>query len=531
MPPSSPRRVSAATASRELLRALDIEYIALTPGASFRGLHDSLVNYLGNERPEHAAVHSRGACRRAGAWLRARHRQAARGRAARQCRPDARDDGDLQRLVRPRADAAARRRRSDRCGAAPARGSTGSTPSRDLGALVRGYTKWDDQPGSVPAALESIVRAYRIATDRAAGPVYVCLDAALQEEASRRPPSPARARALSRAASRSIRRRRRCATHRGSAREGEAAADHDRPRLQRRATTSRAASTSPSASSARVLTDIKTGGELSRRTHPLHPFAAGPLRQRRGGRDDPRGRRHREPRLDRPRAARCARRAAARFPTRDVIQCSLDQYVHNGWSMDYQALPPADILVLATPDRLSRGCSASRVAAREPQRHRAAAPRARMAAPWRRTRPRRRRPATDRMSIEAMARVAVDGARRASTRRTSACRSAGPASTAASPHPLDYIGFDGGGGIGSGPGHGRRRSARAARHGPPAGRGAGRRRLPDGPHRAVDRRALSQCRCWSIVANNQSFFNDELHQERMARVRGRPVENRRSACA
>ena len=29
-----------------------------------------------------------------------------------------------------------------------------------------------------------------------------------------------------------------------------------------------------------------------------------------------------------------------------------------------------------------------------------------------------------------------------------------------------------------------------------------------------------------VVANNESFFNDELHQERMARMRGRPVENR-----
>jgi len=29
-----------------------------------------------------------------------------------------------------------------------------------------------------------------------------------------------------------------------------------------------------------------------------------------------------------------------------------------------------------------------------------------------------------------------------------------------------------------------------------------------------------------VIANNESFFNDELHQERMARVRGRPVENR-----
>jgi thiamine pyrophosphate-dependent acetolactate synthase large subunit-like protein len=29
-----------------------------------------------------------------------------------------------------------------------------------------------------------------------------------------------------------------------------------------------------------------------------------------------------------------------------------------------------------------------------------------------------------------------------------------------------------------------------------------------------------------VVANNRSFFNDELHQERVARVRSRPVENR-----
>jgi thiamine pyrophosphate-dependent acetolactate synthase large subunit-like protein len=35
-----------------MLRALDVPYIALNPGASFRGLHDSLVNYLGNERPQ-----------------------------------------------------------------------------------------------------------------------------------------------------------------------------------------------------------------------------------------------------------------------------------------------------------------------------------------------------------------------------------------------------------------------------------------------------------------------------------------------
>lgn len=36
----------------QMLHDLQFEYIALTPGASFRGLHDSLVNYLGNRKPE-----------------------------------------------------------------------------------------------------------------------------------------------------------------------------------------------------------------------------------------------------------------------------------------------------------------------------------------------------------------------------------------------------------------------------------------------------------------------------------------------
>ena len=40
----------------ETLRALDIPYIALNPGASYRGLHDSIVNYLGNREAADAAV-------------------------------------------------------------------------------------------------------------------------------------------------------------------------------------------------------------------------------------------------------------------------------------------------------------------------------------------------------------------------------------------------------------------------------------------------------------------------------------------
>src|SRR6201987_3766349 len=36
----------------DALRSLDIPNIALTPGASYRGLHDSIVNYLGNSKPQ-----------------------------------------------------------------------------------------------------------------------------------------------------------------------------------------------------------------------------------------------------------------------------------------------------------------------------------------------------------------------------------------------------------------------------------------------------------------------------------------------
>jgi thiamine pyrophosphate-dependent acetolactate synthase large subunit-like protein len=32
--------------------------------------------------------------------------------------------------------------------------------------------------------------------------------------------------------------------------------------------------------------------------------------------------------------------------------------------------------------------------------------------------------------------------------------------------------------------------------------------------------------CLILVANNRSFYNDEVHQERVARERGRPVENK-----
>jgi thiamine pyrophosphate-dependent acetolactate synthase large subunit-like protein len=92
-------------------------------------------------------------------------------------------------------------------------------------------------------------------------------------------------------------------------------------------------------------------------------------------------------------------------------------------------------------------------------------------------------------------------------------------------HPLDYIGAEGGAGIGSGPGV----SVGAAL----ALRDSG--RLPvavcgDGDFlmgaTAVWTAVHYRIPLLIVVANNRSFYNDEVHQERVARMRARPVENK-----
>ena len=56
--------------------------------------------------------------------------------------------------------------------------------ARDQGALIRGYTKWDDQPASAGAAREALLRGTWIANTVPMGPVYINLDAEMQEAKS-----------------------------------------------------------------------------------------------------------------------------------------------------------------------------------------------------------------------------------------------------------------------------------------------------------------------------------------------------------
>src|SRR5690348_6048944 len=180
--PAPSRAAWGSDAIADLLRALDIEFIALTPGASFRGLHDSLVNHLGNTRPEILlCVHEETAVAIAHGYARAAQRPMAVALHA---------NVGLMHATMAIFNAWCDRVPMLLLGGVGPMDAPQRRPwvdwihtSRDLGALVRGYTKWDDQPASVTAALEAILRGWRIAQTEPQGPVYINLDSSLQEQA------------------------------------------------------------------------------------------------------------------------------------------------------------------------------------------------------------------------------------------------------------------------------------------------------------------------------------------------------------
>jgi thiamine pyrophosphate-dependent acetolactate synthase large subunit-like protein len=165
----------------QMLRRFDIPYVSLNPGASYRGLHDSLVNHLGNERPgilvclheDHSVSIAHGYARATGEPM--------------ACVLHA--NVGLFHGMMGMFNAW--------CDRAPmlVLGATGPVDTekrrpwidwihtmRDQGALVRGFVKWDDQPTSAEGLLESLARAHLLTRSAPTAPVYVCLDAGLQEQ-------------------------------------------------------------------------------------------------------------------------------------------------------------------------------------------------------------------------------------------------------------------------------------------------------------------------------------------------------------
>src|SRR5262245_27372491 len=136
-----------------------------------------------------AALPARGERRRDRTRLRQGHRQSDGGSCALECRPDARDDGDLQRLVRPHADGDPWRDGPRRYGPPQALDRLDPYRARPGCAGTRLY-QVGRQPASPIAAREAVLRANWIANAAPRGPTYVNLDAGMQESKLAEPVPP-----------------------------------------------------------------------------------------------------------------------------------------------------------------------------------------------------------------------------------------------------------------------------------------------------------------------------------------------------
>src|SRR3984957_179431 len=173
----------------ETLRALDIPFVALNPGSNYRGLHDSIVNHLGNERPQMlVCLHEESAVALAHGWAKVTGRPMAAA---------VHSNVGLFHATMAVFNAW--------CDRAPLLllGATGpvDAPRRrpwidwihtaqDQGAVLRNYIKWDAQPASPAAAQEALARATWLAGTAPMAPVYVNFDAGMQEAALTEPLPP-----------------------------------------------------------------------------------------------------------------------------------------------------------------------------------------------------------------------------------------------------------------------------------------------------------------------------------------------------
>ncbi|MFQ5540607.1 MAG: thiamine pyrophosphate-binding protein [Candidatus Binatia bacterium] len=164
----------------DLLKGFGVEYVALNPGATFRGLHDSLVNYGGNHMPEViTCTHEEITVAMAHGYARAKGKPMAAA---------VHNIVGLQHASMAIYNAWCDRLPVIVMGGTGPMDTARRRPWIDWvhtalvqGNMVRDFVKWDDQPGSVAAVPDSFIRAYRLATTDPMGPVYLCYDSDVQE--------------------------------------------------------------------------------------------------------------------------------------------------------------------------------------------------------------------------------------------------------------------------------------------------------------------------------------------------------------
>ena len=160
----------------DVIKSLGIEHVASNPGNLFRGLHESLVNYL--KIDWHTCTHEEASVAMATGYAKIEGKPLltlAHGTVGLQHASMALynawcDRVPVYMMVGNTVDAAKR-----------APGGEWVHSVQDAAAMVRDFVKWDDLPGSLTHFGESAVRAYNIAMTPPTAPVLLVLDSELQE--------------------------------------------------------------------------------------------------------------------------------------------------------------------------------------------------------------------------------------------------------------------------------------------------------------------------------------------------------------
>jgi acetolactate synthase I/II/III large subunit len=164
----------------DVIKSLDIKYLPCNPASSFRALHESLIDYGGNNQPEFlTCMHEESAVGISHGYFKVAGKPLltlCHGTVGLQHATMAMYNAWCDRvpvLVVGGNDADAAHRPP---------GVPTFHSAQDINALVRDFTKWDDAPASLQHFAQSFVRMYKIATTPPYGPVMMSLDAGLQQE-------------------------------------------------------------------------------------------------------------------------------------------------------------------------------------------------------------------------------------------------------------------------------------------------------------------------------------------------------------
>src|SRR4051812_40155669 len=164
----------------DVIKSLDIDYVYANPASSFRGIHESLINYGKNTKPEFiTCMHEESSIAMAHAHFKVTgkpqmvlcHGVVGLMHGTMAVYNAWCDRAALMIMGGTDLDAARR---------APGVPTTHS--AQDINALVRDFTKWDDQPVSLQHFAQSVVRGYKFMMPPPHERVMIALDGGLQEE-------------------------------------------------------------------------------------------------------------------------------------------------------------------------------------------------------------------------------------------------------------------------------------------------------------------------------------------------------------